>query len=261
MNRRDLTIVLGLLLTANAACGPAEVVVSLEVEMENPDGEGTVVRPLPGVEVQLLPYDRDLVFDSIEAAHPTPEPPIPQALLTARASVAAAQERWQASERRWNNLRDTLQKITTTMRPYSRGEARYVALFQEFQAFDEQLRRVEAETKAAFEEFTSLRQATLRQSDSVRILRENWGAEAFADADEAFLAKLRAAGLRAAADTTDASGVAGTHLRVKPGRYWVHARYELPYTELYWNVPVDVTRGDPVRVRLTRENAEERIKL
>jgi len=260
MHRRDLPIAMGLFL-ATASCGPAEVVVSLEIEVENPDGEGTVRRPLPNVEVQLLPYDRDLVFDSIEAASPTPEPSIPQALLAARESVAAAQARWQASERRWNNLRDTLQKITATMQRYSRGEERYVALFEEFQEFDRQLARVEAETRAAFTDFSALRQATLRQSDSVRLLREAWSDEAFARADEAFLAKLRASGLPAAVDTTDPSGVAQTRLRVRPGRYWVHARYELPYSELYWNVPVDVTRGDPVHVRLTRENAEERIKL
>jgi hypothetical protein len=260
MKRRALPISLGLLLAA-ASCGPAEVVVSVEIEVENPDGEGTVIRPLPNVEVQLLPYDRDFVFDSIEAASPTPEPPIPQALLTARQNVADSQQRWQASERRWNNLRDTLQKITATMQRYSRGEARYLALFQDFQRFDGQLASVEAETKAAFAEFSSLRRTTLRQSDSVRTLREAWGDEAFRHADEAFLAKLRASGLGVAVDTTDPSGVAQANLRVEPGMYWVHARYELPYTELYWNVPVDVQRGDPVRVHLTRENAEERIKL
>ncbi|HSM60590.1 MAG TPA: hypothetical protein VK849_07310 [Longimicrobiales bacterium] len=61
------------------------------------------------------------------------------------------------------------------------------------------------------------------------------------------------------ADTTDASGVAS--FEVKPGRYWVHARYDLPYTELYWNVQVDIERGDPTQVRLDPSNAEERIKL
>lgn len=260
MHRRALPITLGVFLAA-ASCGPAEVVVSMEIELESPDGEGTVTRPLPNVEVQLLPYDRDLVFDSIEAAWPTPEPPIPQALLGARERVATAQARWQASERRWNNLRDTLQKITTTMQGYSRGEARYVALFREFQDFESRLARVETETKTAFAEFSSLHQATMRQSDSVRILRDAWGDEAFARADEIFLAKLQDSGLQAAVDTTDPSGAARARLRVKPGRYWVHARYELPYTELYWNVPVEVTRGDPVHVRLTRENAQERIKL
>lgn len=260
MRRRNLPIALGLLAAA-AACGPAEVVVTVEVETENPNGAGTVVRRLANLEVQLLPYDRDLVFDSVQAASPTPEPPIPRELLAAREGVAAAQERWQAGERRWNNLRDTLKKITSTMEHYSRGEARYAALFEEFSALASELERVDGEKKAAFGEFSALQQATLLQSDSVRLLRDAWSDEAFADVSDVFLAKLRASGLEARADTTDPSGVASENLKVRPGRYWVHARYELPFTELYWNVPVEVKRGDPVQVRLTRDNAEERIKL
>ncbi len=260
MRPRNLPIALGLLL-AGAACGPAEVVVTVQIETENPAGDGTVVLSLSNVEIQLLPYDRDQVFDSLEAAHPTPEPPIPGALLGARAGVAAAQERWQIGERRWNNLHDTLEKITETMQQHSRGEARYVALFQEFTEHEAQLERVEAETRAAFAEFSELQRVSLSQSDSLRLLRDAWSDEAFADAPEIFLAKLRASGLEARVDTTDPSGVARENLKVKPGRYWVHARYELHFTELYWNVPVQVERGDPVQVRLTRENAQERIKL
>lgn len=260
MKRRNLPFIMAMLLAA-AACGPAEVVVTMEIEMENPDGEGMVTRPLADVEIQLLPYDRDAVFDSMSAAFGTPEPPIPQELIAAREEVAAAQERWQAAERRWNNLRDTLQKITTTMGQYNRGEARYVALFREFQDFDSQLGRVERENSQAFEDFTRLQQATIRQSDSVRILRENWGDEAFAGVSEVFLAKARAVGLTGVADTTDASGVARDNFKVKPGQYWIYARYSLPYTELYWNIPVTVERGDPIQIRLDRSNAEERIKL
>ena len=61
-------------------------------------------------------------------------------------------------------------------------------------------------------------------------------------------------------DTTDASGIADG-FEAKAGDYWVTARYELPYTELYWNVPITVVRGDPIQVRLTRENATSRVKL
>jgi hypothetical protein len=48
---------------------------------------------------------------------------------------------------------------------------------------------------------------------------------------------------------------------VKPGVYWVYARYELAYTELYWNVMITVEGGEPLTVQLTRANAQERIKL
>jgi hypothetical protein len=248
------------LLLVAAACGPAQVVVTIEVDMDNPEGEGTVTRALGDLEVQLLPYDRDAIFDSLQAVYSTPEPEIPQDLLMARDRVAEAQARWQQATTRWNTLRDTLTRITETMEQYSRGEARYVALYREFQEFDSQLGRVERQMESAFAEFDELQRGTIRQSDSVRIERENWADDAFVDAFTVMTAKEAASGLRAAADTTDASGVAAD-FQVSPGQYWVHARYELPYTELYWNVPVTVERGDPVQIRLTRENAEERIKL
>lgn len=260
MKRRHLPLLTALLLGA-AACGPAEVVVTMEIEIDNPDGEGRVVRPISDVVVQLLPYDRDAVFDSLHNVFPTPEPEIPQELLDARDRVAEAQERWQSTERRWNNLRDTLQKINAAIAQYSRGEARYVALYREYEDFDRQLSRIERETQAAFTEFTALQEGTIRQSDSIRILQENWADEAFAEAGVVFLAKQRASGLQAALDTTDASGVAREYLKVRPGQYWLHARYPMGYTELYWNLPITVERGEPVQIQLNRANAQERIRL
>lgn len=260
MRRRNLPFVMALLLTA-AACGPAQVVVTVEVEQQDPEGMGTVTRPISGVEVQLLPFDRDAIFDSLTAAFGTPEPEIPQELIDAREEVAQAQQEWQQATARWNTLRDTLQQISNSMEQYSRGESRYVALYREFQEFESQLDRVQRQMDQAFNRFDELQRGTIRQSDSVRILQENWADEAFAEVGDIYVAKTRDSGLQAAVDTTNANGVASTNLQLKPGRYWVYARYELPYSELYWNVPVDVERGDPVQVTLTRENAEERIKL
>jgi hypothetical protein len=134
-------------------------------------------------------------------------------------------------------------------------------LFREFQDFDSQLGRAEREMNSAFTEFNQLQTATIRQSDSIKILKANWADEAFADVDAVFLAKQRASGLQGAVDTTDANGVARNNFKLKPGKYWITARYEFPYTELYWNVPVDAQRGDPVQVMLNRANATERIKL
>jgi hypothetical protein len=247
------------LLLAAGACGPAELVVTVEVDMVNPEGEGTITRALGDLEVQLLPYDRDAIFDSLEAAHPEPEPEIPQELLAARDQVAQAQQQWQNTTNRWNTLRDTLQKITETMGQYSRGESRYVALYNEFRDFDSQLGQVERGMEAAFARFDSLQRGTIRQSDSVRILQENWGDEAFVDFGVVAAAKLRESGLDVAVDTTDASGIA--RVQAPPGSYWVHARYELPYSELYWNIPVTLNRDAPLELRLTRENAQERVKL
>jgi len=251
---------MGLLLAA-AACGPAEVVVTMEIDVPDPAGEGMQNRPLSDIEVQLLPYDRDAIFDSLTQAYDIPEPAVPEDLLAARAQVQEAQQEWDQAQREWNTLRDTLQTLTSEMEQFNRGEARYVALFREFQDFDSRLGSVEREMNQAFARFDSLQRGTIRASDSIRILQDEWADDAYQGVGEIFLAKQRATGLDIAVDTTDANGVARGNLNVKPGQYWVHARYELPYSELYWNFPITVERGDPVTVRLTRENAQERIKL
>lgn len=263
MRKSTFTFAMAALL-AVGACASPEVVVTVEIDVPDTDGEGMVTRPLGDVEVRLLPYDRDAVFDSMATAYGTPEPEVPQALMEAREEVRLAQEEWQAAEQRWNSIRDTLQKITSAMEEYSRGEARYVALFREFQDFDGQLGSVERQMNRAFEHFNDLQTGTLRAADSVRILQDNWADEAFSGVGEVFLAMERGVGLESAADTTDSNGIAREfhiNAKLKPGRYWVNARYELTYTELYWNVPIDVVAGEPVQIRLTSDNAEERIKL
>lgn len=258
--RRTLPFALSLLLAAGA-CGPAEVVVTMEIDVPNPEGEGMVTRPLSDIEVQLIPFDRDEVFDSITSAYGTPEPDVPQELIEAREEVQAAQLEWDEANRRWATIRDTLQKLNTAMEGFSRGEARYVALFREWQEWDSQYGAAEREVDQTFAAFDELQRGTLRASDSVRLLQEQWGEEAFADIGDVFSMKQRATGLDWVIDTTDASGVARGNLMVAPGRYWVYARYELTYTELYWNFPIVVEDGEPMTVQLTRANAEERIRL
>ncbi|MCA1790050.1 MAG: hypothetical protein LC667_09400, partial [Thioalkalivibrio sp.] len=170
MRRRTIPFAMGLLL-ATAACGPGEVVVTMEIETPTPEGGARAIT-LSNLEVQLLPYDRDQVFDSMIAAFPTPEPEIPSELLAARDEVQAAQAEWDAHQRRWNTLRDTLQTLTRAMEQFSRGEARYVALFREWQDFDSEYGGVERQMNEAFDRFDSLQRGTIRASDSIRILQD-----------------------------------------------------------------------------------------
>jgi hypothetical protein len=257
--RSTLPYAMALLLAAGA-CSSAEVVVSVEIEVTGAEG-GTQQLALSDLVVQLLPFDRDAVFDSLTRAFPEPEPSVPQELIAAREQVQAAQAEWDAAQRRWSLIRDTLQGLSNALEQYNRGEARYAVLFREFQDFDSQLAGQERQMNQAFARFDSLQRGTIRASDSVRILQDNWADEAFADVGTVFRDKQLASGLPAVVDTTDASGVARGKFRVRPGQYWLHARYPMTYTELYWNVPVTVERGDPVQVTLTRANAEERIRL
>lgn len=257
--RRGKFLAAGLLVVLTAACGDAEAVITAELEVENPEGEGMVVRPVSGMEVLLLPFDRDPVFDSLTSAAPNPEPPIPDSLLEAQGRVAEAQEQWRAAEAEWQSARDNLQRITDEMQGLSRGEARYVALYREFQDLEARLNSSERRMNEAFERFTELQEATIQQAEQVRLLREQWADEAFADVGEIFAIKLRAAGGEAFADTTDAQGMAT--FEAPAGNWWVHARQELPYSELYWNEPVTLERGDPLTLTLSRENAQVRPKL
>ncbi|MBT4188160.1 MAG: hypothetical protein HOE14_13230 [Gemmatimonadales bacterium] len=261
MRRWSLPFAMSLILVAGA-CSSASVVVTMEIDIDNPDGDGMITRALSDIEVQMLPYDRDAVFDSMTTAFGSSEPPVPAELVAARGEVRAAQEEWQVSQNRWNTIRDTLQKLNTAMEQYNRGEARYVALFREWGDFDAELSGVEREMERSFDRFNELQQGTIRASDSIRILQENWADEAFVGVGEVFVAKARMAGRTPVIDTTDASGIARTHFRgIKPGTYWVHARYELAYTEMYWNIEVEVAKGEPQEVRLTRANATERMKM
>ena len=248
--------VAALLLTA---CGPGQLVVTAENEVQDPISGASVNRPLPNLEVTLLPYDRDQVFDSLAAAAATPEPEIPTDILDAQNRIATAQQRWRDVETRWGVLRDTLQKINNTLNGLNRASAQYRLLFQESEGLNRQYTQVENEVTRAFNEYEELRKANEARSQEVRLQRQEWGDQAFANASEIFEMKIDASGLDVAVDTTDAAGV--VTFEVKPGQYWVFARFDLPFTELYWNVPVTIARGEPVQLQLTKATAQERPRL
>jgi hypothetical protein len=242
-----------------SACGPGQLVVTAENEVQDPISGTSVNRPLANLEVSLLPYDRDQVFDSLAAAAATPEPAIPQDLLDAQNRIAAAQQEWRDVENRWGVLRDTLQKLNNTLNSLNRASAQYRLLFQESDALDRQYRQVENEVTRAFNRYDELRRANEARSQEIRLQREEWGDEAFAGAGEIFQLKVRESGLDMVMDTTDAAGA--VVFEAKPGQYWVFARFDLAFTELYWNVPVTIARGEPVQLQLNRGNANERPRL
>ncbi len=243
----------------SVACGQGQVVVTAEIEVPNPEGEGMVVRPIADTEVQLLPFNRDLVFDSLAAAFPTPEPQIPDDLLAAQEEIATAQAEWRAAEAEWATLRDRLQAITDEMEGLARGEARYVALFREFEDGEQDLNRVEREKDRAFDRFTQLQEGYIERADSMRFVQDEWADEAFASVNDVFAAKLRESGREMIVDTTDADGIAT--MTVPDGQWWVYARNELPFSILYWNVEISVEGKEPVQVLLNKESAQVRPKL
>jgi hypothetical protein len=259
---RGKLLVTALAVVALSACGQAQAVVTAELEVEDPEA-GVVNRPLGGMEVRLYPFDRDVVFDSLAAAASAPEPQIPEDLLTAQQELADAQTEWTSAEAEWQALRDQLQQINDELQGLNRGETRYVQLYNQFQDLERQVGGAERATERAFERFEEIQQATIQRVDSIRILRQNWEDDAFADIGAVFDARIVEAGRDILYDTTSADGVAtfdGTN-GMEAGQWWVYARHELPFDELYWNVPIQVEGSEPAQVHLDRSNALRRPKL
>lgn len=238
---------------ASAACGPTDVTIN--AQMEVPGAAGTEVRPLADMEIQLLPFDRDAIFDSLAREADTAEPEIPPELLEAQNQVAAAQGDWQRLESEWSLLREDLLSLTADMERLNPAEAQYRVLFMEFDEKEQRLAQVERQRDAAFEEFTSIQGSMIEQADQVRMLRDMWGDEAFAEYGTVADFMIDASGLDPVVDTTDASGSA--LLAAPAGQYWVYARWERSFDELYWNVPLMV-EDEPVAFTLDESNAQVR---
>ena len=241
-----------LVTTILAACGPGEATIIVALGDETSEDANA----LDGVEVRLLPYDRDQIFDSLTAAAATagmPEPEVPADLLAAQEEIAQAQQEWLDTETRWNVLRDSLQTLNNAMEGLNRAQRAYIELYNQYQDLEGEYNRAEQQVGRLFDNFTSLQDAAIGRMDSINIVQADWADLAFEDVGLIIAARIELTGLEEHADTTGVEGVAA--FEAAPGQYWVYARHELPYNELYWNIPIAITREEPVVLRLNRDNA------
>lgn len=246
---------------ALTACTKGQVVTTAELDQPDPDNDGQMVsRPLADMEVRLYPFDRDLVFDSLDAAASNPEPPVPDSLAAARDRVQELQSEWQLSRTEWQTIRDRLQEINRQLEGMSRTDPRYRALYNEFSDVEPRMNAAQRRMDQSFAAFDELQQGIIQQSEQIRIMREDWADETYRDVGTIFDAKLAESGGEILYDTTDAQGMV-TFADLAPGTYWISARHELPFDELYWNVQVEVQGSEPVTIQLTRDNAQIRPNL
>jgi hypothetical protein len=254
MNRRLLTVVLaGAAMLA--ACGRTELVV--QGQLQSDEGQAVALGNLP---FRILPYDRDAIFDSLRAAYATPEPEIPADLMALQDSIARAQQEWTTATARWGTLRDSLQTMNQQLQGLSRASGQYVVLFREVNAMFDQVAAAERQMNESFTRFEALQGRFATQAQDTRLQREQWEDAAYADVDRVIAVRLRELRREPAADTLDANGVKRVR-GLRAGQWWVTAHYDLPFEELYWNIPVQIQRGDAVNVQLTRETAQVRPKL
>ena len=237
------------------ACGGGEVVV--QASLEGADGNAAALRDL---QVRALPYDRDAVFSELEQAHGVPQPEIPAGLQQLQDQISQAQQEWSNAESLWGSARDSLKVLSDRMRGMNRSQGQYTIAFREFSAQEAIEQRTKRQLDEAFRRFDDLQRQYNEQAEQVRLQREQWADEAYASVDSVIEARKLEGGLVEYADTTDGNGVA-RFSGMKKGQYWIYSRYELPYEELYWNVPIDVQGGEPVTVQLNRQTAQVRPKL
>lgn len=238
------------------ACGPGEVDVIAEIELRDPESGEMELRPLGDLEVRLFPFDRDAVFDSLSEAHDTPEPQMDAELQIQQDSMVAARAAAREAESQVLVYRERLAEISEETQQYSQAEARYRELVREFDEIDVRYEAAQSEMRSQFEVFEDLQRRVLDELDAFRVEMELWEDQAFADYPDVVDQKLAERGVEILDDRTDGTGM--VRFRPAPGEWWVHARYQTATEELYWNVRVDVERGEPVEVRLTRDNAEVR---
>lgn len=251
MRRRSVLAGLVALLPILAACGGSELTVMVLA------GEGDELQPVADLPIELLPFNRDSVFETLAAQAEEAEPQIPADLKAQFDSVAAMQGVWRAAEAEWAEAREALQNLSSRLERLDRRSREYQQLYRQFDGLESTERRLNNTRQQAFGAFDELQRQTLERADSARAVIESWEDIAFMDYMDIEAEILQSLGREIAYDTTDAAGAMTKSLQ--GGTWYIHTRLSLPFSELYWNVPVDPAATDTLQ--LTRGNAEERIKF
>ena len=209
------------------------------------------------LEIRLVPYDRDSLFNAMASLASSPEPQPPADLLALRDSIAAAQDFWRNAEATWNEARSEMQRLSEAMDGMDRSSNEYFQAYQQFDQLDGQERRLSRDKDVYFEQFTALQARYSERADSFSAVVAAWEEEVFADYGVLVDSLVEATKREDLYDTTDASGWA--FFVVPKGRWYIHTRFQLPFEELYWNFPYDASGGAADTIVLDESNAEVRI--
>lgn len=239
---------------ALAACGGSDITV--QVLREGADG------PVPeaNLSVFFYPFDRDSVFDALDSQAATPKPEIPEEMLATFRQIRSLQEEWRVKEAEWSETRDRLQTLSEEMNamdPRSRGTREYMSRYEEFEQLEGVERRLNSEKEGLFNEFTALQDSVTGQVDDYRAVRDTWEDEAYAGYFEIEQGLLTELGAQVFEDTTNADGYVTRGL--PSGDWWVITRVRVPRGEFVWDVLIDPSQVDTLRLDST--NGEEHIRL
>ena len=233
-------------LTATA-CGSS---VTVEVVTEGPDGE---LQPQANLPLDFLPFDRDSVFDALDAAAETPRPEMGEELQAASDRVLSLQAEWREAETEWSETRDELRNLRERLDQIDPRDPDYRSLYDQFGQLEGREAQLDRQRKAAFDSFTTAQDEVSTRLDSFRVVLEAWENDAYSGYYDIEMELLD--GDEVIADTTNDAGRATATL--PGGDWWVTTRAPVLDGELYWNVPVP----DADTLRLDESNATLRPRL
>ena len=239
---------------ALSACGGSEVTV--QVLGEGADGPA----PQTNLPVFFYPFDRDSVFDWLDTEASTPKPEIPADMLATFAGIRSLQEQWRDKELEWSEARDRMQTLSEDMQamdPRSRGSREYMSKYEEFEQLEGVEGRLDGEKQALFDQFTAMQDSVTARVDSFKAVRDTWEDDAYAgyfDIEQSLLTEM---GRQVYSDTTGADGYVTQAL--PSGDWWVNARIRIPVGEFVWNLQIDPSQLDTLRLDIA--NGQERIRL
>jgi len=228
---------------------------TLEVVVLRHDG-----RPDVALDVTVLPFNPEALYDSLARAAPTPRPRFPE-LEDAMAAyrVGPQGHRPGAGSGAWEATRDSVEALADSLRRSDRTAPSYRSAYGRLRSLYDRLGQRAAERDRADR---GLRREDRALADRATVAADQlrrWERVAFASYGELMAAAVTRSGRDPLRLTTDSAGRARTTLR--PGRWWIRARQRIrdnPFQEQFWNVPVTTNRLVPVRVRVTADNAELR---
>jgi hypothetical protein len=225
---------IGLLLFAVLACErPRDVAV--RVSIPGPDSLET---PVSGVGLVALPYDRDSVLASLEAAAPNHRPDTAQ-LDTLFRHFREPFTAYASATYRLAALRDSIAATKSGLDSLPRNAPEYGQLYARFGRLNDSLAAARTRSARARVELDRARTELLPRSDSLRTIVRQWEDSTYRGYDSIVRELARARRREPATDTTGADGWA--HFHLQPGRWWIYARSwdaADPNAEWYWNVPV-----------------------
>lgn len=237
-------------LVVGAACGrdaTVEIVAALEPGV-----------PLEGLEIVALPYDPERLLDSLAALSSIPRPDFStlEAELLAFRRPAYAEDDARANA--WEAVRDSVRRLSDSLRPVDRSSPGYRAAYERFRRLYERFLQQTAARDASVRELTAeVRDLAVRAGRAADSLRA-WEHQAYAGADSLGRLAQAAAGRPAVWGATDSAG--RVQLILAPGTWWLHAlvpHEENPFLEHAWRVSLTAA-GFPVRIPLDQDNVRRR---